>query len=282
MTGKYIRYNNIMVIISLLRILLALFHSMGVFFGLFTYLLSANYRNKTIDNYKLFCISESIKFKYVDCILNSIEVGKTVSEQLLFLLLTKKTIIKLIKTIKGIESINDINLSKKNIVFITPHFGCFEIIPLYLSTINPICVMYKKSKFKPVDFLFKKIRGRSNIETIPANFQGLKKLLKLLKINYFFGLLPDQVPNEGEGEWAPFFKKQAYTMHLLKKINQKRNCEYIFCLAKRLKFFGGFELSFYKGLENQGEPKMLNKEIENIIKTEPKQYLWSYNRYKNP
>ena len=62
MTGKYIRYNNIMVIISLLRILLALFHSMGVFFGLFTYLLSANYRNKTIDNYKLFCISESIKF----------------------------------------------------------------------------------------------------------------------------------------------------------------------------------------------------------------------------
>ena len=72
-------------------------------------------------------------------------------------------------------------------------------------------------------------------------------------------------------------------MHLLKKINEKRNCKYIFCIAKRLKFFfGGFELSFYKGLENQGEPKMLNKEIENIIKTAPKQYLWSYNRYKNP
>jgi len=101
MTRKYIRYNNIMVIISLLRILLALFHSIGIFFGLSTYLLSANYRNKTIDNYKLFCVSESVKFKYVDCILNSIEVGKTVSEQLLFLFLTKKTIIRLVRTLNA-------------------------------------------------------------------------------------------------------------------------------------------------------------------------------------
>ena len=84
-----------MVTNSLLRILLAFFHTIGIFFGLFAYLLSANYRNKIIDNYMLFCISESIKFKYIDCILNSIEVGKTVSEQLLFLFLTKKTIIKL-------------------------------------------------------------------------------------------------------------------------------------------------------------------------------------------
>ena len=96
----------------------------------------------------LFCISESIKFKYIDCILNSIEVGKTVSEQLLFLFLTKRTIIKLVKTIRGIESIHNIDSSKKNIIFITPQFGCFEIIPLYLSTINPMCVMYKKSKIK--------------------------------------------------------------------------------------------------------------------------------------
>ena len=63
---------------------------------------------------------------------------------------------------------------------------------------------------------------------------------------------------------------------------KKKNCEYIICLAKRLKFSGGFELSFYKGVEDQGEPRILNTEIENIIKKAPRQYLWSYNRYKNP
>lgn len=271
-----------MVTIGLLRLLLLFFHFIGVFFGLFAYFLSANYRKKTIDNYKLFCVSESIKFRYLDCILNTIEVGKTVSEQLLFLFLTKKIIIKLIRTIKGIECLDNLDLSRKNVIVITPHFGCFEIIPLYLSTINPICVMYKKSKIKVVQHFFKKIRCRSNIETIPANFQGLKKLLKLLKINYFFGLLPDQVPKAGEGEWAPFFNRKAYTMNLIKRINTKRDCEYIFCFAKRLKYSRGFELCFYKGLENQGEPKILNTEIENIIKLAPKQYLWSYNRYKNP
>jgi KDO2-lipid IV(A) lauroyltransferase len=144
-----------MVTISVLRLSLALFQFAGIFFGLIAYFFSANYRNKTIDNYNLFCQSESIEFKYLDCILNSIEVGKTVSEQLLFLFLTKKSIVKLIKTVKGIECIDNIDLSKKNIIFITPHFGCFEIIPLYLSSINPICVMYKKSKIKVVELLFK-------------------------------------------------------------------------------------------------------------------------------
>ena len=92
--------------------------------------------------------------------------------------------------------------------------------------------MYKKSKIKVVELLFKKIRVRSNIETIPANFHGLKKLLKLLKTNYFFGLLPDQVPKAGEGEWAPFFKKQAYTMNLLKKINEKKIANIFFALQR--------------------------------------------------
>ena len=67
--------------------------------------------------------------------------------------------------------------------------------------------MYKKSKIKIVELLFKKIRVRSNIETIPANFHGLKKLLKLLK-KLLFWFAPDQVPKAGEGEWAPFLKSK--------------------------------------------------------------------------
>ena len=56
-------------------------------------------------------------------------------------------ITKLIRTVKGIESDN-INLSKKNMVFITPHIGCFEIIPLYLSTINLFASCIKNQKLK--------------------------------------------------------------------------------------------------------------------------------------
>ena len=67
---------------------------------------------------------------------------------------------------------------------------------------------------------------------------------------------------------------QACCHYIIHGINEKRNCEYIFCLAKRLKFFGGFELIFYKGLENQSEPKMLNKEIENLNNNQKNSFLY--------
>ena len=101
MTRKYIRYNNVMVIISLLRILLALF-TLWEYFWLITYLLSANYRNKTIITISYFAYQNQLNLNIFDCILNSIEVGKTVSEQFFFFL-TKKTIIKLVRKLKVLK-----------------------------------------------------------------------------------------------------------------------------------------------------------------------------------
>ena len=48
-------------------------------------------------------------------------------------------------------------------------------------------------------------RGRANLDTAPTTLAGVKQMLKALKAGEAVGLLPDQVPPEGLGVWAPFF-----------------------------------------------------------------------------
>ena len=47
---------------------------------------------------------------------------------------------------------------------------------------------------------------------------GGRTLLKTLRQGGAIGILPDQVPNLGEGEWADFFGNPVYTMTLASKL----------------------------------------------------------------
>ncbi len=49
---------------------------------------------------------------------------------------------------------------------------------------------------------------------------GVRKLLKALKSGEAVGMLPDQAPKAGEGVWAPFFGRPAYTMTLAARLAQ--------------------------------------------------------------
>jgi KDO2-lipid IV(A) lauroyltransferase len=42
----------------------------------------------------------------------------------------------------------------------------------------------------------------------PANLSGVRIMAKALKKGEAIGLLPDQVPQEGEGVWAKFLVSQ--------------------------------------------------------------------------
>ena len=55
-----------------------------------------------------------------------------------------------------------------------------------------------------------------------ADFSGVRELLGALARREAVGILPDQVPGEGEGEWAEFFGRPAYTMTLARAARAPR------------------------------------------------------------
>jgi KDO2-lipid IV(A) lauroyltransferase len=112
-------------------------------------------------------------------------------------------------------------------------------------------------------------------------------LAKCLKGGEPIGLLPDQVPQEGEGVWAPFFGRPAYTMTLPAKLAQMGKADIVLVYAERLPKGRGYVVRFvpFEG-DLSGSPAQqaasINAAMEQLIARCPSQYFWSYNRYKQP
>jgi KDO2-lipid IV(A) lauroyltransferase len=173
-------------------------------------------------------------------------------------------------------------LSKgKGIVFLTPHLGCFEITSLYYGQFHPITVLFRPPRQAWLMPLIYKGRQRCKVSLAPANQQGVKQLLQALKRGEAIGILPDQAPYEGEGEWAPFFGRPAYTMTLASKLAEKTGAQVLMAFGERLPNGRGYQIHIKPIVEGGiNTPELLNQEIEKAIAECPSQYMWGYDRYK--
>jgi len=96
------------------------------------------------------------------------------------------------------------------------------------------------------------------------------------------GLLPDQAPGVGEGEWADFFGRPAYTMTLVVRLQRATGATVIMVFAERLPGGHGYHMHFEEVPTRQLDAPALNRAVEAQVRRCPEQYLWSYNRYKVP
>jgi KDO2-lipid IV(A) lauroyltransferase len=117
-----------------------------------------------------------------------------------------------------------------------------------------------------------------------ADISGVRALFRALKRGEAIGLLPDQVPSQGEGEWVDFFGRPAYTMTLSGRLAQTSGATVLLSFAERLPHGQGYILRFEPLTLDFSKPVSLqiNTALERVIAISPAQYLWSYNRYKVP
>ena len=256
-------------------------HTIGVFVGkLYFFFSKKNYKilRDNIQNSKIFeysIIEDAIKE-------NINELGKGIIESFFIWGSTKEGSLKLVRNIVGEKYLINAEKRGKGIIFLTPHLGCFEITSIYYGSKMPITVMYRKArKIWMSDFMING-RKKGKVKPAPADINGLKKVLIALKNGEAVGILPDQVADKGEGEWANFFGRPAYTMVLISKLIKRTDATIIMAYGERLKNGNGFDIHVEELQRKDIEtPNDLNKQVENFIKKNPTQYYWSYDRYKS-
>lgn len=175
----------------------------------------------------------------------------------------------------------------RGIEFLTPHLGCFEIVAQEIALRTELMVMYRPPKKEALKPLIEGARARDNLLLAPATMSGVRMLAKFLKKGKPIGLLPDQVPQEGEGVWAKFFGRDAYTMTLPAKLAQLGDATIIVTYAERLPGGRGYVIRFvpFDGTldgDAAQQAQAINSAMERLIARNPSQYYWSYNRYKVP
>lgn len=170
----------------------------------------------------------------------------------------------------------------KGIIFLTPHLGGFETIAFYIAQRLPMTVMYQPPKMRWLEPLMLAGRGRFGATVVPADLKGVRAFFRALKAGQAVGLLPDQTPGTGEGAWADFFGRSAYTMTLVTRLQSSMGAAVVIVSAQRLPYGRGYHLRFEELAAGELTPAQLNCAVEAVVRRCPEQYLWGYNRYKTP
>jgi KDO2-lipid IV(A) lauroyltransferase len=197
----------------------------------------------------------------------------------------QERVVALVKRAEGLEAALAARAAGKAVVFLTPHLGCFEVAAQYAAARMPITVLYRPPKIAWLDPLMREGRGRPNLRLAPADRSGVRGLFAALKRGEAAGFLPDQVPGEGEGEWAEFFGRKAYTMTLAARLAERDNLVCFLAYAERLPGGEGYAIvvrPLPAPLPGETPPRRVNRALEALVRECPGQYLWGYNRYKTP
>ncbi|MCL2346020.1 MAG: lysophospholipid acyltransferase family protein [Desulfobulbus sp.] len=262
------------------RLPLWLVHALGGWLGRLTYWLSPTYRRNLRNNLAQAGIDPALRGAV------AAEAGKQMLELARIWLRPLAEANAQVVEVVGGEWVAAARQAGKGIVFLTPHLGCFEITAQYLSTLGDITVLYRAPKSAAVQALILTGRQRTQLHLAPADLSGVRALIKALKKGQMVGLLPDQAPKTGEGAWLKFFGRYAYTMTLAARLTET-GAAALLTWGERLPGGRGYRLHFLPPSQPLSgstieRAQQINHEIEALIRQCPTQYLWGYNRYKQP
>ncbi len=194
--------------------------------------------------------------------------------------------------IEGAAHVDQAYANGKGIVFLTPHLGCFELSVQaaarhWSAQHGPITVLYRPARQPWLAQVMETARDRPGMQMAPTTLAGVRQMIKALRRGEAVGLLPDQVPPQGQGLWSPVFGRPAYTMTLAARLAQQTGAAVLLARCERRSWGRGFVLYFEPlaaplGRDLEVAVLQINQGMEHVIRQCPQQYLWGYGRYKQP
>jgi Kdo2-lipid IVA lauroyltransferase/acyltransferase len=274
---------------------LGFLHAMGGALGWAGYVLSGSYRRRLHANAALAGIGTRERRAAVA------EAGRMVAELPRLWLRAAAEPLQPQVQWRYAELIESALDSGRGVVMLTPHLGSFEVIAqAYAERFGarqPLTALYRPARKAWLRELETTARNRPGLLTAPASLAGVRQMIRALRHGQTVGLLPDQVPPDGMGVWAPFFGRPAYTMTLASRLVLQTGAAVLLTLGERLPQAAGwrvhvFELpeplpaaGAYAGDDGAHQTEcaaVMNRAMEFLIRQCPTQYLWAYNRYKAP
>jgi KDO2-lipid IV(A) lauroyltransferase len=263
-------------------------HACGGALGWAAYLLSPSYRRRLTENASLAGVAVSERRAAVA------DAGRLVMELPRLWLRPRDQPINDPVRWEGAALLEQRLALGRGLVLLTPHMGSFEVsAQAYAERFGaqqPITVLYRPARQAWLRELEETARARAALSTAPANLAGVRLMMRALRRGETVGLLPDQVPPDGMGVWVPFFGRPAYTMTLAARLVQQTGAAVAILWTERLPRGAGYvvramalpnELPGQAG-DDEASARAINQSMEAVIRMKPSQYLWGYNRYKQP
>ena len=190
-------------------------------------------------------------------------------------------------TIKNIEILDQYYDKNQTVVLMMGHHNNWEWAGQVISikSKQKFVSVYKKLSSSFFDYFMCRLRAKNGADVIEMN--DIIKHIYEDKECKIIGLIADQNPVVNNStNWTNFFNQSVPVIDGPEKIARKMNFPVLFCNMSKIKN-GYYAITFEVIDEN---PKASNigditnkffKRLEEKIKEEPNNYLWSHNRWKH-
>ena len=258
-----------------------LLHAVGAALGWLAFLASATYRRRFLANAAL------AGYRFAQVRAGVAHAGRMVAE-LPRLWLGAPLPCRM----EGTRHVDQAYAAGRGIVYLSPHLGCFELSAQaaalrWSAQHGPITVLYRPARQPWLARLMETARNRPGMQAVPTTLSGVRQMLKALRRGEAVGLLPDQVPPQGQGVWLPVFGRAAYTMTLAARLAQQTGAAVLLARCEREPHGRGFTV-YIEPLAAPLQASLeegtlqISQAMEQVIRQCPEQYLWGYGRYKVP
>ena len=185
----------------------------------------------------------------------------------------------------GQNILEEIKNKNKPVIFVSGHFNNFELMAMHLEKSGiDLAAIYRPLNNKFLNPLMEKIRKNYICKKqIKKGISGTKEILKYFKKGTSIALMVDQRVSEGIS--CNFFNKKALTTTIPAQFVKKFNCKIVPIYIERKKRYQ-FRLEIFKPIEFSKNENIeiitsnLNKVLEEMIKRNPDQWIWTHNRWK--
>ena len=187
--------------------------------------------------------------------------------------------------IEGKENLPNLEKKNKPVIFVSGHFANFELMSMEITKKGiPLATIYRPLNNLFLNPLMEYMRRKYVCKNqIKKGINGVRVAIDFIKKKYSIALMIDQ--RVSEGERINFFGAPAYTTTLPAQLAIKYNLSIIPVYIERInegKFIIKFEKEILpQNFENKFKiTEELNKILENMIIKNPKQWIWTHNRWK--
>ena len=191
--------------------------------------------------------------------------------------------------INGTNYLDEIKKNNEAVIFYSAHFANFELMAMELDKYRIKCAAI----YRPLNnFFLNPLMEYLRMKYIcPNQIQkgrmGMREIIDKVKNGYSIALMVDQ--RVSEGPRTLFFNKPAHTTTIPAQLALKYNCKLVPISLERKKG-PNFEMTIHEPykIEKTGNDKedtknitlKINRIIEKMILENPKQWIWSHNRWK--
>ena len=191
--------------------------------------------------------------------------------------------------IYGTKYLDEIKKNNEPTIFYSCHFANFELMAMELDKFGIKCAaIYRPLNNFFLNPLMEYLRMKYICPNqIPKGRMGMREIISKVKDGYSIALMVDQ--RVSEGPRTPFFNKLAHTTTIPAQLALKYNCKLVPISLER-KEGPNFEMTIHEPykIEKTGNDEedtknitlKINQIIEKMIITNPKQWIWSHNRWK--